>query len=91
MKKIDPKKELECYKAKNGVYSIVDVPTLRYLMIDGENGPDSDEFRSSIQTLYPVAYKLKFASKTGLGKDYVVPPLEGLWWAEDMSQFSVDT
>jgi hypothetical protein len=88
MQKTDPKKELDSYKAKSGRFSVVDVPTLRYLMIDGANGPDSDEFRDAIQTLYPVAYKLKFASKRLLGKDYVVPPLEGLWWAEDMSVFT---
>lgn len=88
MQKTDPKKELESYKAKSGRFSVVDVPTLRYLMIDGANGPDSDEFRDAIQALYPVAYKLKFASKRLLGKDYVVPPLEGLWWAEDMSVFT---
>jgi hypothetical protein len=41
-----------------------------------------------VEALYGVAYKLKFFSKK-LGKDYVVPPLEGLWWAEDMDTFTV--
>ena len=35
-----------------------------------------------------MAYKLKFMSKRSLGKDYVLPPLEGLWWAEDMEAFT---
>ncbi len=35
-----------------------------------------------------MAYKLKFASKADLGRDYVVPPLEGLSWAEDMDSFT---
>ena len=35
--------------------------------------------------LYPLAYALKFASKQDLGRDYVVPPLEGLWSAQDMA------
>jgi hypothetical protein len=35
-----------------------------------------------------VAYKLKFTSKREMEKDYVVPPLEGLWWADDMEAFS---
>ncbi len=35
-----------------------------------------------------MAYKLKFASKQRLERDYVVPPLESLWWAEDMSVFT---
>ena len=47
----------------------------------------AQEYQEAIEALYPVAYKLKFASKKELGKDYVVPPLEGLWWAEDMDTF----
>ena len=35
-----------------------------------------------------MAYALKFASKRELGRDYVVPPLEGLWWADDMESFT---
>ena len=41
-----------------------------------------------MEALYAVAYKLKFMSKKKLGQDYVVPPLEGLWWAEDMDTFT---
>ncbi|MFI7550105.1 hypothetical protein ACIBQ2_10170 [Micromonospora sediminimaris] len=44
--------------------------------------------KTAVEALYPVAYKLKFASKRHLGRDYVVPPLEGLWWAEDMAAFT---
>ncbi len=25
--------------------------------------------------------------RQGIGKDYVVPPLEGLWWADDPADF----
>jgi hypothetical protein len=35
-----------------------------------------------------VAYKVKFASKRNQARDYVVPPLEGLWWADDMDLFT---
>ena len=38
----------------------------------------------ALATLYPVAYKVKFLSKRELGRDYVVMPLEALWWADDM-------
>ena len=61
---------------------------MHYLMIDGDKGPASSEFSSAIEALYPVAYKLKFMSKLSLKKDYVVPPLEALWWAEDMEVFT---
>jgi len=88
--KVDFKKTLPSYKAKSGVYSIIEVPSLRYLMIDGADGPESPVYIEAIQTLYPVAYKLKFASKQDLQRDYVVPPFESLWWAEDMSAFTTN-
>lgn len=87
--KIDFKKELEAYRAKKGEFRIVDVPDLQYLMVDGHGDPNtSPDFTRATETLYPVAYKLKFASKRDLGRDYVVTPLEGLWWAEDMDTFT---
>jgi hypothetical protein len=48
----------------------------------------AQEYKDAIEALYAVAYKIKFASKKELGKDYVVPPLEGLWWAEDIEAFT---
>ncbi len=87
--KTDFKKSLDSYQARSGRFRIVDVPELRYLMVDGHGDPNtSTAFADAVQTLYPVAYKLKFASKRDLGRDYVVPPLEGLWWAEDMDSFT---
>lgn len=59
-----------------------------YLMIDGEGSPgDSTEYHNALKTLYPLAYATKFFSKRNLGRDYVVPPLEGLWWADDMDAY----
>lgn len=89
--KIDFKKTLAVYKAQHGKFRILDVPDTQYLMIDGDGDPNtytSPAFTEAIETLYPVAYKLKFASKNDLGRDYVVPPLEGLWWADDMDSFT---
>lgn len=62
---------------------------MQYLMIDGRGDPNtSPVFAEAVRALYPVAYRLKFASKRDLGRDYVVPPLEGLWWAEDWDVFT---
>ncbi len=89
MTKIDFKRELDSYKAKRGEFQVLRVPTLQYLMIDGHGDPNTDpSFAEAIGALYPVAYALKFASKVGLGRDYVVMPLEGLWWADDMTVFA---
>lgn len=86
--KIDFKRACEGYRAKDGEFRILEVPETQYLMLDGHGDPNTSQtYLDALQTLYPVAYKLKFASKTA-GRDYVVPPLEGLWWAEDMAVFT---
>ncbi|MGV9670162.1 MULTISPECIES: GyrI-like domain-containing protein [unclassified Gordonia (in: high G+C Gram-positive bacteria)] len=87
--KADPKKDLDCYRARRGRFRIVDIPDMAYLMIDGHGDPNTTQvFAEAIETMYPVAYACKFGSKRRLGRDYVVPPLEGLWWAEDMTSFT---
>lgn len=87
--KIDLKKQLDCYRARRGDFRVVDVPPLRYLMVDGYGDPDTTQaYADALATIYPLAYKLKFASKELLGRDYVVMPLEGLWWAADMASFT---
>ena len=85
--KLDLKK-LDAYKAKAGEFRILQVPQQQYLMLDGAGDPNTEAFARAIETLYPVAYKLKFASKRQLGRDFVVMPLEGLWWADDMAAFT---
>lgn len=86
--KVDLKKSLDGYRAKQGEFRFLDVPEARYLMTDGHGDPNSAAFGEAIEALYPVAYRLKFASKRERGRDYVVPPLEGLWWADDMDAFT---
>jgi hypothetical protein len=87
--KTDFKRTLDAYRARRDRFRITQVPDLRYLMIDGHGDPNtSPAFTEAVEALYPVAYKLKFASKRDLGRDYVVMPLEGLWWAEDMDAFT---
>lgn len=89
MEKIDFKKDLkELYAAKSGVFSLVKVPTLTFLMVDGSGDPStSKEYSAAIESLYTLSYTLKFMSKKDLDRDYAVPPLEGLWWSEDMKDF----
>ena len=82
-------KSLDSYQARRGQFRVLEIPRMQYLMIDGHGDPNtSGAFSDAISALYPVAYKLKFASKNDLGRDYVVPPLEGLWWSPDMSAFT---
>ena len=87
--KTDFKRSLDAYRAKRGEFRIVEVPDLQYLMIDGHGDPNTaPAYAEAIAALYPVAYKMKFASKRDIGRDYVVMPLEGLWWANDMEAFT---
>ena len=87
--KSDFKKLIPTYTARRGVFSVVTVPPIQFLMIDGKGDPNtSQSYRDALSTLYPVAYKLKFFSKGELGRDYGVMPLEALWWADDMDAFT---
>ena len=87
--KTDFKKTLDSYRARPGEFRIVELPPLQYLMVDGHGDPNTAaKYADAISALYPVAYKLKFASKQDLDRDYVVPPLEALWWASDMDVFT---
>jgi hypothetical protein len=87
--KVDFKREIDAYRAPRGRFRIVDVPEMSYLMIDGHGDPNAGgAFGEAVEALYPLAYRLKFASKRILDRDYVVMPLEGLWWADDMDSFT---
>ena len=89
-RKLDLKKEYrELYNPPGKDPVVIDVPPLKYLMIDGINAePESEAFQNAIQALFSVSFKTKFISKKKPGTDYVVMPLEGLWWADDMNDFT---
>ncbi|MBT3322983.1 MAG: hypothetical protein HN392_11940 [Anaerolineae bacterium] len=88
MSKVDFKKTMkEFYNPPKKFMSVV-VPEMQFIMVDGHGDPNTaQEYKDALEALYAVAYKMKFISKKTLEKDYVVPPLEGLWWAEDMDTF----
>lgn len=93
MAKTDLKKELkDLYHAPRGNPVLVDVPPLRYVMVDGSGVPnDNQMFQEAMEALYGVSYTLKFTLKKGdRPVDYIVMPLQGLWWIEDMEVFSLD-
>jgi hypothetical protein len=90
MPKVDFKKTLKhLYRASAKEVALVEVPRLHYLMIEGQGDPNLvPEFQQAAEALFSVSYALKFRLKKTQGLDYVVMPLEGLWWADDMAQFS---
>lgn len=89
MEKIDFRKALKTlYDPPKGRFVTVEVPPLDYFMVDGAGDPNSAAaYAQAVEALYSASYTLKFMSKKDLGRDYVVPPLEGLWWAADMRTF----
>ncbi len=92
MPKIDFKKELKhLYSPSKKEITVVDVPAMNFLMLDGKGNPNTaTSYQQAVETLYSVSYTLKFMIKKTQAVDYGVLPLEGLWWADDMSQFSAE-
>ena len=96
MAKIDFKKTLSSlYSASSTKVSTIDVPSMNYLMIDGTGNPnDSQSFQDSVEALYSAAYTLKFLfhkkEKPEGFFEYVVPPLEGLWWMKGYKPFDME-
>lgn len=93
MQKIDLKKQLRhLYLPTHKDFTLVDVPPMHFLMVDGRGDPNtSAEFQEAVQALYSMAYALKFASKKQLGIDYTVMALEGLWWSGDEAVFTAES
>lgn len=91
MDKIDFKKELKyLYSPSAKEPALVEVPEMKFLMVDGQGDPGtSAAFQAAMEMLYGLSYTLKFTMKKK-GKDWTVPPLEGLWWMEGIDGFDMN-
>lgn len=87
--KVDFKKVLkQLYNPPKGGFHLADVPAMNFLMLDGKGDPNtSADYQNAVEALYTMSYGIKFALKSE-GYDHIVPPLEGLWWMEDMNEFT---
>jgi hypothetical protein len=93
MQKVDYKKELkELYLPSIKEFSVVKVPNMSFLMIDGTGNPNTSlDFKNAVESLYALSYNIKFmVKKSDLAIDFSVMPLEGLWWTDDMTLFGLD-
>ena len=90
MRKVDLKKELkQLYQPSAKEVLAVEVPPFQFLMIDGEGDPNtSAAYAEAVEALFSVSYTVKFMVKKAASVDYGVMPLEGLWWADDLSVFA---
>lgn len=84
--KYDLKKDWDIFKSKNNKDFIKEINEFNAIMISGEGSPGSKYFVKAIENLYLIAYKIKFLYKEK-DQDYIVPPLMGFWYADDMSDF----
>lgn len=93
MKKVDFKTAEKKLYQPPATPGVIEVPTLRFLMVDGKGNPNEPggSYQTAVELLYTLAYSIKMMPKnshTPQGYfDYVVPPLEGLWWLLDQKEF----
>ena len=86
----DFKKEQKEYYAPKNKPEIITVPSMKYIAVRGKGNPNDEngEYQTAISILYSVAYTLKMSYKTDYKIDgffeYVVPPLEGFWWQDNV-------
>lgn len=88
MEKMDYKKaEKNLYQPKTEP-GLIEVPAMTFIQLNGRGNPNAPdgEYSQAVETLYALSYAIKMAPKSGRAPagyfEYVVPPLEGLWWQE---------
>lgn len=92
----DFKKEFKEFYQPKTEPSIVDVPKMNYLAVRGKGNPNDEDgaYQQSITQLYPIAYTLRMSYKGDYKIEgyfeYVVPPLEGFWWIDDLKGMDVN-
>jgi hypothetical protein len=91
--KYDVKRALkQCYARTNTDWALVEVPAQQFIAVDGRGDPNtSADYARAVEALYATAYTIKFTSKRTLGRDFVVGPLEGLWWSDNPEVFITRT
>ena len=91
MEKLEWKKTYKDLFFPRGDPVLVVVPPMNYLMIDGHGDPNTAQaYKDAIEALFSLSYAIKFLIKKEMVIDYSVFPSEGLWWVEDMTQFTTE-
>ena len=90
----DYKKEYKEFYMPGKKPSIAEIPEMNYIAVRGKGDPNQENgsYQNSLKLLYPVAFTIKMSYKGSHNIEgyfeYVVPPLEGFWWQDDI--FGVD-
>lgn len=87
---VDIKRERkDLYSDRVGRFDLVEVPAMRFLMVDGHGDPNTAAaYRTAVEALYATSYSVRALAKSELGRVHTVGPLEGLWFADDPRVFT---
>ena len=88
MEKMDYKKAYKDLYMPKKKPSAIQVPKMTFIMVDGRGNPNtSNDYEDALEILYGLSFTIKMSKMSGRQPEgyfeYVVPPLEGLWWADD--------
>ncbi len=75
------------YHPPKNQFSIIDVPEIRYMMIDGKGDPDKTGIKAAMQWLWSISHFLIPIAKQHLKKNFAYPPIECLFWASHQEDF----
>lgn len=86
-KKVDYKKEFKDLYSPKQIPMLIEVPSITFITVDGKGSPQDQEYQSAIQALYSLSFTIKMSKMSNSQPkgyfEYVVPPLEGLWWCNE--------
>ena len=77
----------ELYLPPQHHFTIVDVPEISFISIEGQGNPANGTFKRAVKWLFSIAHLIKPIAKERMGKSFVEPPLECLFWADDEADF----
>ncbi|KAA3644943.1 MAG: hypothetical protein DWQ07_16205 [Chloroflexi bacterium] len=77
----------ELYLPPKNEFTIVEVPEIRYAVIDGQGDPGANGNNQAAKWLYSVVHLVKPFVKERMGKNFMEPPLEYLYWADNEKDF----
>lgn len=87
MEKLDYKKEYKDLYQPKKTPSVIDVPEMRFITVEGSGNPNTcAAYSEAVELLYGLSFTIKMSKMNGTQPagyfDYVVPPLEGLWFTD---------
>lgn len=77
----------ELYLPPADEFVLVEVPEMQFVMLDGEGHHSTEGFVSGTRWLISLLRPIKPIPRERMGKSYIEPPLEVLWWSDDMRDF----